>query len=274
MNTRQRPDTVIFVHLPKTAGTTLHSIINRQYSRDEIHAFTGDAVGSVAAFKAMPDEEKQRIKLLQGHMPFGLDAEMPQQAAYFTMLRDPVDRVISEFYFAIQTPTHYLHDEIKKNRLTLRDAIEGKVHVMLNDAQTRLISGVWGQVPFGKLTSEHLETAKQNLSRCDVVGLMERFDESILMLKKAFGWGDIGYRPKNVTRKRPARDKMDASTFEIIRQAHQNDMALYEFAQGLFAEQKRKYGVSALDLMTFRAMQRLRALRHRARGIAGKIQNA
>jgi hypothetical protein len=257
--------TVIFLHLPKTAGTTLHTIINRQYPREAIHAFGPDAVAAVAAFKSMPEVERTKIRLLQGHMPFGLHAYLPQPAAYFTMLRHPVERMISEYYYARNSPVHYLYPLVTGQNLSLQQAIEGQVHVMLNDAQTRLLSGVWGEVPFGEMTAMHLEQAKHNLAHCAVVGLTERFDESLLLLQRAFGWQNIRYQRVNVTPERPKIKSLDPATLTAICQAHPLDLALYDYAQQLFAEQKKKYRLSFWHIQAYYLGKWLAPLYWRAR---------
>jgi hypothetical protein len=257
--------TVIFLHLPKTAGTTLHTIINRQYSREAIHSFGPDAVAAVAALQTMPEAERAKIRLLQGHMPFGLHTYLLQPTAYFTMLRDPVDRVMSEYYYARNIPAHYLYPFIVEQNLSLPQAIEARVHVMLNDAQTRLLSGVWGEVPFGEMTADHLEQAKRNLAQCTVVGLTERFDESLLLLQRAFGWQDIHYQRANVTQGRPPKENLAPADLAIIRQAQPLDRALHEYAQQLFAEQKKKYGLSFWHVQAYYARKRLAPLYWQAR---------
>jgi hypothetical protein len=140
--------------------------------------------------------------------------------------------------------------------LSLKEAIERRVNVMLNDAQTRLLSGAWGEVPFGELTADHLAQAKRNLAQCTVVGLTERFDESLLLMQRAFGWGDISYQRANVTQGRPKKESLDAATLAVIRQAHPLDLALYDYAQQLFAEQKRRYGVGWWQVQAHEARKR------------------
>lgn len=49
------------------------------------------------------------------------------------------------------------------------------------------MSGVEKSVPFGKVTREMLEQAKENLMcHFKVIGLTERFDESMMLLRKDF----------------------------------------------------------------------------------------
>jgi len=88
--------TVIFVHLPKCAGSTLNRILLRQYKLSETYALAGRSVrDSFLELKRLPEEKKGGIRLLYGHMHFGLHEHLPQPCVYFTLLRDPVERVIS-----------------------------------------------------------------------------------------------------------------------------------------------------------------------------------
>src|SRR5437879_12837060 len=105
-----RPDrTVIFIHIPKTAGITLRYIIEAQYEHAGHDKIDGERIAeSVAEFRRLPESEKQNVRVLTGHMPFGLHEAMPQRCHYVTLLRDPTERTISHYYFVFREPTHYL----------------------------------------------------------------------------------------------------------------------------------------------------------------------
>jgi ribosomal protein L22 len=80
--------TVIFLHIPKTAGTTLHSIIERQYPSSVVHTIDGRRVHqSIAQLKDMSEEKRSKIKCLKGHIPFGLHEYLPGSSAYITFKR-------------------------------------------------------------------------------------------------------------------------------------------------------------------------------------------
>jgi hypothetical protein len=115
---------------------------------------------------------------------------------------------------------------------------------MLNDAQVRLISGVWGYAPFGEVTPEMLETAKQNLAQFfPVVGLTEQFDKTVMLLKETFNWpAAITYHRRNVSRDGKTADALPAQTIELIRHVNRQDQALYEFGRKLFREQCARRG--------------------------------
>lgn len=107
---REEAGTIIFLHIPKAAGTTLLQIIHNPYPAKDCYEFGSDANLSMAYFKKMPAEQKQYIKMLSGHMSFGLPQFMPQPTTHITILREPVERIISYYYHVLDNPAHYLYD--------------------------------------------------------------------------------------------------------------------------------------------------------------------
>ena len=84
---------LIFLHIPKTAGTTLNRIIEWQYN--PLSIFTIDPYGIRATaerLQELPEERRRRLRMVRGHCYYGLHKLLPQGATYITMLRDPVKR--------------------------------------------------------------------------------------------------------------------------------------------------------------------------------------
>jgi hypothetical protein len=73
----------------------------------------------------------------------------------------------------------------------------------LDNGQTRLIAGIDDKIPFGKCTREILDLAIKNIEEYfAVVGILDKFNETILLLKKVFNWYRLPlYRKANVTKK-------------------------------------------------------------------------
>jgi hypothetical protein len=124
----------------------------------------------------------------------------------------------------------------------------------MDNMQTRLLSGVWTDLGFGECDEETLTLAKQNLrERFCVVGLTERFDETLLLLKRALGWRNVNYVRHNVTRGRPRRTSVDAETLSVLQASNQLDIQLYAYAKTLLADKIRAQGPSfSRELMAFR----------------------
>lgn len=85
--------------------------------------------------------------------------------------------------------------------------------------------------------------AKENLLRYfSLVGLTERFDEGLAILKIMFGWQIAKYAKFNVTKNRMKKTSLPASTVELIAERNKYDVALYEFAVPIFEQTRAKYG--------------------------------
>ena len=228
-------NTLIFVHIPKSAGTTLSRIIDWEYDPRRIYSVTGRYFRwSYNRLLRLPQHRLLKIQVFKGHMPFGLDRHLTWPATYLTVLRNPVDRAISDYYFSVNGVLHPDHREVKK--LTLREFIQTTPY---NNIQTKLLAG---QIPgydflAGECTPEMLTAAIKNLrNRFALVGLTERFEESLALAKLFFGWTVRRYVSFRVTRGRPSKDFIPAATRTLIAEHNAFDVALYDQAVNLFEE--------------------------------------
>lgn len=248
--------TLIFFHLNKTAGTTLREILRRKFPEDVRYT-----THSVDELTIVPEEQKGEIKYLEGHFIFGLHEHLPQPSTYITLLRNPVDRVISEYYYLLSRPDYSsLHNELtSKNVKSLEDYVRIGMWYAWN-YQTSSLRGIGegSPPPYGPLplSTEDLEIAKANLrEHFMVVGLTERFDESLVLLKRALGWRikDILYLKENVGKKRPPKRETTQEAVKLIEEHNELDIQLYEFARQMFEERISQQGSSfRRELQIFR----------------------
>jgi hypothetical protein len=105
------------------------------------------------------------------------------------------------------------------------------------NVQTKLLSGLDHGYDFmaGECSASELELAKRNLTtQFSLVGLTERFDESLALAKIEFGWHIQQYADFNVTRHRPKKDQISAATRELITKHNRFDVELYDYTLELF----------------------------------------
>lgn len=223
---------LLYLHIPKTAGTTMNSILKQQYSQSEtFNYFSGDYKEFLTNLKENV-ENNPKLKCVTGHYQFGIHKYIPRTFTYATMLRHPIERVLSTYYFLRRDRTHPLYRTIKKislKQFVLSESLGAKY--LVYNTQTTFLSG---QYPSD---STSLEQAKENLKKYfSIVGITENFDESIFLMKREFGWVDINYRPINVTNNRPKIQDVSEEVIEMIKSKNIFDFELYEYAKLLFSK--------------------------------------
>jgi len=224
------PDPVdFFIHIPKTAGSTLEHIIAEQYPVGGVLNLRRLALGEeeqVQRIRAMPPA----TRVVSGHLHYGYTAQVPGSWRAFTMLRDPIERVISLYYYIAREPRHITHEAFKRGKITME-----KLAMRQGRVQACFLAGIAPKQPCPD--DELLEQAKANLeSNVTAFGLTERFDESLLLFNRALGWQVRGYVRQNVTKNRPTQDAIADRDLAVIRAHKGVDQELYDFAKSLFEQ--------------------------------------
>jgi len=225
---------LVFVHIPKTAGTTLRHVIRKQYGQERIM--------NIRAFR--PDILKTRVqehcrsttprgdRVFVGHMIFGAHRHLNGDATYVTMVREAIDRVISDYYYIRRTPSHDFYNPVATHGYSLAEYVRSGITIYTNNVQTRILAG-WGrEVPFGECSERMLDQAKRNIeTHFSVVGITRRFDESIVLMKHRLGWSVPVYMTRNRTSDRPGRNEVGSSTIDVIRKYNALDERLFKYAE-------------------------------------------
>ena len=216
---------LLFLHIPKNGGMTVCSLLDRFYPRDRIFQIEvlDHTQLNVGEFLALSQEEKDSLFVLQGHMLFGLHSQFSGVAKYITFLRRPEERVVSFYYYVRNHMDHRLHRFVEGGKLSIYDFVTQVDDGDVNNCQIRWISGVDGT------EDEMLEGALANIeNHFSFVGVLERFDESLVVLQQLNDWSVPYYWKQNVTRRRPVQDVLDTRTIEAIRERNVGDEQLYE----------------------------------------------
>lgn len=252
-------DLVIFSHIPKTAGSTLNEIIEDNYQPDSIFNFYPQKQAKNTNAKNWADDFNNHrrslntasgLEILRGHFGFGIHEHLDIKTyTYITVLRNPVERVISNYYYFDRPSIDY--KQIKEET-TLASFVKEKRHKIIDNYQTRFLSGIGWQrgiyledlysrkyaVKYGECTEKMLENAKENLDKYVLFGLQDRFTDTLRLFKRVLKWKDIKTnKEKNVGFNKPKREAIDRSIIQIIEQENKFDRELYEYATKTFDRQ-------------------------------------
>lgn len=210
----QKP-TLMIMHIPKAAGTTLRWVMDRQYPQAEIFKVRGDIRGDQEKLARLPNAAKVRLRAVFGHYCWGLHRALApsQPFVYVTMLRDPVARVVSLYsYTRTESPAHYLASSARE--MDLHTFVTSGVTRHTENGMVRQLSGYDeftmqdgrqvpyedGKIPFRGVTRHHLEAAKTNLERFSVVGFVEQFEQFMALMRTLYAWRIPRYERRNVSR--------------------------------------------------------------------------
>lgn len=252
---------LIFQHLPKCGGTTFNSILMQNYTKEE--TFSIKVVDSIKLntnqFISLPDSEKEQINLLKGHMEFGLHENFVSKADYITFIRHPIERIVSFYYYVKRRPNHGLFKTNDfTNETTLHEFVTKTKRGDINNGQIRFISGI------DDTEEKMLEKAIYNIeNHFSHVGLLERFDESILLLQKMYSWKRPYYEVSNETQNRKSVDNIKPETIQAIKELNNGDIILYNKMSKLFEELIVKEGITKLKLQKFRREMKYNHLKKR-----------
>jgi galactose-3-O-sulfotransferase len=243
--------TIVFLHIGRTAGTTLNSVLDRQYPQRAIYQFDSHRLpDSIAEFRSLPAARRSAMRVVRGHVDFGIHEAIPGPSTYITMLREPVERLISHYQYVRERP-HRLSQRVVEQNMTLEEYVRSGISVELNDWQTRVLAGAT-ETPFGTTDRELLERALANIEEhFALVGLSERFEETVVMLKRIFGWKRAYYTKLNATRDRPPRTAVPERALAAIREFNALDIELYEWGRNRLEEMVDADPAFALDLEAF-----------------------
>lgn len=233
-----------FVHIEKAAGTTLIHILRRNFFLRylDVRPLTRESPGVLTARDLRGSLRLNPfLRCIAGHSikPFGDLHEVYPRMRYVTVLRDPIDRYLSQF--------RYWNRKLSKGWAFER-FLE---HKLSHNFQTRKIAG-----------SEDLGLAKQILrERFMLVGLVEEFDEFLLLLRDRLAPSrfDPYYHMKNVGgESRSDVDDRFAPFRDAIESNNRLDIELYRFARDeLMPLQRAGYrGDLETDLAGFRCHAR------------------
>lgn len=242
---------LVYVHMPKAAGTTLRHILQQRVAPEGVcPAELQDQLADLSP------ADLQRYRLFAGHYFYrAMQRLLGPRAVYVTLLRDPIERALSNYAYLQNRPNQPVN--MWATGLDLEAFVfHPRAIATIANRQTRMLAADLAATDAGQLSTSlqrewqdalmgkypSAREAQQALDELAYFGLAERFDDSLALLAHTLGWPELphGYSSLNVSPRRPARTGLPRHLLERLIELNAEDLALYDYARGVFAERYRR----------------------------------
>lgn len=219
---------LLFEHIRKTAGTSIRHLIHanlgddgfefanvpRHVSREWYEGFVNDQGEQLARLRAAAGHSANYLLPLVGERP----------VLAFTMVREPVDRILSRYYFLKQPPAWTLSDVYLRPAPDKRpEFFNGQARSLLAPHVDTLDIPLTAEDP----RAEEWRTTLRHVAETYVVGVQDRLPESIDLFARRVGFAARDVYRVHVHRGRPSRSSLDPETEALALRYNWLDDELY-----------------------------------------------
>jgi hypothetical protein len=233
----------LFLHIQKTAGTSVIHLA-RQYYGSNLTSH-GDC------WNGRP-QDFQDVGFVSGHIGYQFAKPLMHDRFSFTFLRDPVERILSMYYFCRDRNPDEFEIYRKANELDLTSFLEAALwdpcirKNVWNNQVWQLAHGYAHQDnrTIGDFeASELLGLAKQHLLEFSFVGFTETFDTDASTILKHLSIPEPSRIPRlNDLPARPHSEELSPAVLNLLAELTVMDNQLYLFAEAIRRDPGRREG--------------------------------
>jgi hypothetical protein len=238
----------VFLHIPKCGGSSLHKLLVSHFRSTKICPIRHNRLESIQP------QALAKYQLYSGHFTWdSVDTFIPDPKSIVTILRDPVSRLLSSYYFGrshtwrfirkhphfSEAPAAYvLHGMAYRpaKELELEQYLESQFH-HLSGLMVRWIGGGEGS------PDEMLDRAKLHLSHMASVGFVEEMESSVEDIFETWSLPCPTAIPKELAQSQLANmypwleavepQELSSSVSDMLQEICALDIELYEYARQL-----------------------------------------
>jgi Sulfotransferase family len=229
-----------FVHINKNAGSTTRALLRANYGSLAEALVRGrlSESGTAITVDSMDDKVRTAVRTLRAasdsadcvaaNLPYGLHRSLGRRLRYFALLRDPVERCISFWYFAHSLREHGgVWRTFEEFDFDVARIVESRAVLQITNDQLRLVTGS----PKVEVGESELELAKELIASVyELVGTVDRYHDTVRALAQRFGWSCRAVEPLNIGN-RSDPDVLPRSARSTFRNANELDIKLYTWVR-------------------------------------------
>ena len=228
----------LFDHIYKAAGSSVERILVDHFGEKNVTFGLIEPLSHALARHA-------NKTVITGHFSFLPGQRLPADRYAFTLLRHPVDRLLSHYYFSRNhVPKRGGNAAIELAKIQSLDEYvfcdAPEVRGLLQNDQTMHFLPMRWDGSRELSPKEKLAAAKEALDQYDLVGAYEELDDFVHVLACDMRIPPVSEVPRvNVTRGRIAPTEIDARIRRRLEEINELDIELYQHALDLFRAKRR-----------------------------------
>ncbi len=261
----------LFLHIQKTAGTSIVDLARNEYGNENVVSHgdylgagqplsvrsqtADDNPGSKISTEIFDAPDFHQIPFISGHFGYDFAKQFMSGRFFFTFLRDPIERILSYYYFSrTRDPKEYeiyaLAQECTLDEFLTLGLSKPALKACIWNNQAWLLAHGYGNSDKRHILmfsdKEILQLAVDHLDDFSYIGFTETFEEDRDVILKALGIALPQQKIiSNATPGRPKNPDLPASTMRLLHELTHLDRALYESAWKMFKERGLKQRVAA-----------------------------
>ncbi len=218
--TTTTPSDLVFVHIPKSAGTSMRNWLKRFFAPDDRSWFYPEGPAAGEEWLIESDQGKFAV----GHSKAQRMLQGPRHnnnATVITVIRDPITRLQSFYY-----------EQSRNNRLVGRS----KNLSFTEWVQQKNHASTYQYIFFGTTLEEAIEFIRHRVA---VVGIFENMEETLWMVSQTLPYLQAGpaFPHLNVHPRKADYEAELIAVLPLVMEKVQKDLIFYREAQKVFASQ-------------------------------------
>ncbi len=202
---------LVSIHIPKTGGSSFHKILQQQYAENQLFSFEkriGSDQSNMKTHQDLIAKIPEQVMCIHGHFHHSELKPYLQQfpdTKLVTWLRNPIERVISHYYFLMQ--------RISKNTNDKERYLENVSLLEFAECDSRK-----------NLIHRYLQGS--DLNSFFFIGILENFAKDISSLSHRLGWvlSNADFHEKNNIQN---KYEVDEKTRRHIKELNKKDFKIY-----------------------------------------------
>ena len=217
---------LFFVHIPRTSGTSMCKMLTDAFKRKNKEV--GDAKNAFE-IKNFQMSQFQKFNFTSGHVDFINCIRELKDFEYMTILREPIDRYFSHYFWQIKWQHHHNYNAKLSNYI--RDGYNKREF----NAVTWQLGNHYNVRDRNVCEAEALTKAKEHLNRFKWILFYENLEEDVGKFRKEIG---VHHSIEYPSRQKSNNSKKEQQNFngrliDIVYKKNHMDIELYNYAKEL-----------------------------------------